>query len=175
VTVGELCTRRVVIGRSEETAAVAAFRMRQERVGDLVVVDDARHALGIVTDRDLVLRVMAEERDPGSVMLRDVMTPGPVTVEEEADVARTLTVMKEHGVRRVPVVGRDGLLIGIITADDIVEWIAEELGDVVMGLDHARRHDGDSRLHGDRAGVARKQPDGAVFARDAGCAGAQDP
>lgn len=131
MNIGELCTRRVVTASREDTALTAATRMREQHVGDLVVVDRGNHPVGIVTDRDLVLEVMAEGRPPDSVPISEVMTREPITVEEHSDVSQALGKLREHGIRRLPVVAQDGRLLGIIAYDDLVEWIAEELDDVV--------------------------------------------
>jgi CBS domain-containing protein len=145
VKVGELCTRRVVIARPDETAAVAAARMRDEHVGDVVVLEDGAarpgHPVGIVTDRDLVLKVMADGRRPESVALAEIMTRPPVVVHEREDVSRALELVKQHGVRRLPVVGPGGTLLGIVTYDDLVESIAEELGALVGLLARGQRRE----------------------------------
>jgi CBS domain-containing protein len=141
VRLGELCTRRVVIARRGDTVRTAAARMREEHVGDLVVIDRERRPVGIVTDRDLVLKVMADGRAPESVLVADVMSRDPVTIDGEADVSRGLAMLREHGVRRLPVVGSDGALIGILTYDDLVEWIAEELDDLVAMFGHGERRE----------------------------------
>jgi len=144
----ELCVREVAIAGPDETAAAAAVRMRERHVGDLVVVTahDGLHVpVGIVTDRDLVLSVMAEQRDPDEVTLAEIMGRVLVTVSAHTEIPAVLDAMKANGVRRMPVVDDDGGLVGILSYDDLVEWMAEELGSLVtivrkeQRVEHARR------------------------------------
>jgi CBS domain-containing protein len=134
VNAGELCIRDVVTAESDETAETAAARMRARHVGDLIVVEprDGRTVpIGIVTDRDLVLSVLATGREPGAVLLGQIMGRVLVTVDEQTEITAVLSAMKENGVRRMPVIDADGALAGILTYDDLLEWMAEELAAMV--------------------------------------------
>jgi len=124
--------RRVVTADPDESVVCAAQRMRDEHVGDLIIVDQGRPA-GIVTDRDLVVRVLAAERDPDSLSVREVMTRALATVSEDSDVFEVLELMHQTGARRMPVVDEDGALTGILALDDIVAWLARQMS-VVSGL-----------------------------------------
>jgi len=131
---GELCIREVVTALPEDTAESAACQMREGHVGDLVVVNarDGRNLpVGIVTDRDLVLKVIAVGRQPAEVRLEQIMGQVLVTVDEHTEISAVLDGMKENGVRRMPVINAEGGLIGILTYDDMVEWFAEELAAMV--------------------------------------------
>lgn len=136
---GELCTRTVVLAHPEEAVQAAAARMRDEHVGTLLVVERAACGpsppVGIVTDRDLVRGVLAPARDPKATRVDDVMTRQLVTVGEEDDVAVVLRRMKQAGVRRVPVVGARGELHGILSYDDLLEWVVEEMSALVAVVD----------------------------------------
>jgi CBS domain-containing protein len=104
--------------------------MRGEHVGDVVVVDQPngeKIAVGIVTDRDLVVEVMAKEGDPALVTAKDLMGGELVTVGEASDVYETAELMRDRGVRRVPVVDDQGGLLGIVTLDDLLRIIGEQL------------------------------------------------
>lgn len=131
--IGEICNREVVIMFAHESATEAARLMRQYHVGDVVVVEEKngrRLPVGIVTDRDLVVEVMAKEVDPALFSVGDLMNPpgsgGLVTAREEDGVWETILRMRRHGVRRVPVVDREGALVGIVSADDLAALLAEE-------------------------------------------------
>ncbi len=131
---GELCIREVQTASPDDTAESAAWRMREGHVGDLVVID-ARNGrnipIGIVTDRDLVLKVLAVGRQPAEVTLEQIMGRVLVTVDERTEISAVLDAMKENGVRRMPVINVEGSLVGILTYDDMVEWFAEELAALV--------------------------------------------
>lgn len=134
MSVGEVCNREVVVVGHEATAGEAAQLMREFHVGDLVVVEsqgERNIPIGIVTDRDLVIEVLAQGVGAGSVCLRDVMAEPLETAGEEDDVLETLHRMRSKGLRRMPVVSADGSLAGILTVDDILDLLSEELMDVV--------------------------------------------
>ena len=109
--------------------------MRERHVGDLVVVEEVdgeNEPVGVVTDRDLVLEVFAQDINSAkSLRISDVMTCELVTAHQGEDASSVLQKMRTHGVRRVPVVNDQGLLEGIITYDDLLEWFVEELGGLV--------------------------------------------
>lgn len=132
--VGEICIREVVVTDRETTVAEAARLMREFHVGDLVVVDESggrRAPAGIVTDRDVVIGVVAPGLDPATLTVGDIMAGELVTARETDGVFETLQSMRRRGVRRLPVVDAAGALAGIVALDDILEIIAEELGAAV--------------------------------------------
>ena len=128
--IGEICTRTVVQCHSKTTALELAQLMRSSHVGDVVVVDEPngeRMPVGIVTDRDLVIAVMAVNSDPSVVPAGEVMSSELVTAGERNDVYETVELMRFKGVRRIPVVNEQGGLTGIVTMDDLLHVIGEEL------------------------------------------------
>lgn len=131
-TCHEVSIRRVVTAEPDESVVCAAQRMRDEHVGDLIILEGGR-PVGIVTDRDLVVRVLAAERDPDSLTVREVMTRAPATVADDADVFDVLEQMHATGARRMPVVDEQGALVAILALDDIVAWLARQMS-VVGGL-----------------------------------------
>ena len=138
----ELRTWRVVTAHVDEPIALAAQRMRDQHVGDLVVVEDVGQGMrpiGMVTDRDLVVRVVATGADAAALRVRDVMTTDLVVIEEHLDVNDVLRRMVARGVRRVPVVNEAGRLQGILSYDDLVEWMAEQLTELVAVMRQGRR------------------------------------
>lgn len=122
----EYCTRHVAVVRPDVGVADVARLMRQSHVGCLVVVDgDDGHPVGLITDRDLVLEVLAKDVDPQSITAADVMCPELETADEEDDVLQTLARMRSLGIRRMPVLGPDGRLRGILTVDDLLDVLTD--------------------------------------------------
>lgn len=128
---GELCIREVVVAKRETSITEAARLMRQHHIGCLVVTDDiAGHAspVGILTDRDIVIEVIAKEVPIGNVTVGDVMSFALLKVSEDEDLLDVAQRMRARGVRRVPVITADtGELAGIIAMDDILGLLSEEL------------------------------------------------
>ena len=132
--VGEYCTREVAFATTEMGVQEAAQVMRAEHVGDLVVVEEsggARRPVAIVTDRDLVLEVLATGLDPQAVSVGDLPTRDLLVARDDDDLMYTLARMGAKGVRRVPVVDASGALAGILAADDVTEVVAELAGHLV--------------------------------------------
>lgn len=133
MTAGDACNREVVIVHRDGTIVEAAKLMREYHVGDLVVVeerDQGRFPVGIVTDRDLVIEVLAQDVDFDAVTIGDVMSFDLVTAGEDESVRDTIKKMRSRGVRRIPVVNKSGLLQGILAVDDLIELYAETLCDL---------------------------------------------
>ncbi len=115
-----------VVSASPETSVSELSRqMRDESVGSVVITNDDQ-TVGIVTDRDLTTRVLAEEANPNDQTAEDVMSTDLCTVSPESGFYEAAQTMSEHGVRRLPVCTDDGKLAGIITADDLTELLADE-------------------------------------------------
>lgn len=131
-----LLTRQVDTAQRDETAWRVAERMHQHAVGALVVVDDDGVVVGIVTDRDLVERVMAQNRNPSTTTVDQVMTRSPVTVTADAPLESVLARMKQGSFRRVPVVDDAGQLIGLVTMDDILMWLAHQFDLMARLVEH---------------------------------------
>lgn len=134
VNIGEICNREVIVALREMPVLEAAQLMRQHHVGTIVVCEpvngEGRIPVGIVTDRDIVLEVVATELRADTITIGDIMSPALVTVAETAEVSEALELMRSKGVRRLPVVGAEGRLAGIVAVDDLVELLAEVLTDV---------------------------------------------
>jgi CBS domain-containing protein len=137
--VGELCMRDVVVTGGETGIIELAALMREYHVGDIVITKDESNKkvpVGIVTDRDIVLEIVAKEVQYGSCTASDIMSTELLCVREEDEVWQTLEIMRSKGIRRVPVVDTDDGLVGIISADDIVEFLAEEMRHVTALYRH---------------------------------------
>lgn len=128
--------RPVISCALDDSVLDAARTMRERRIGCLVVVRDGR-AVGMVTDRDLALRVLAEGRDPATTKVADVVTYDPIVLQTTDGIATALEKMRTHGVRRLPIVDADGKLAGIVTADDVMTVIGRELAQLAEGLESA--------------------------------------
>jgi CBS domain-containing protein len=137
MTVGQVCNRIVVFAYRDTPLPEAAKLMRENHIGSLVIVDEAavgRVPVGILTDRDIAVAVVAQALDPRTLTAGEVMTGEPVTANEQDDVLDTLQRMRRRGVRRLPVVAANGTLAGIVTLDDLLELVAEQLGDIVQAI-----------------------------------------
>lgn len=133
--IGEVCIRDVVFAEREMSLRDAAKLMRQFHVGDLIVAenhDGQRIPIGIVTDRDIVMEVIAKDLNVDDFAVGDVVGATLITTRESDGIFETIQSMRSHGVRRVPVVSGDGALVGIVSMDDVLELLAEEL----VGLAH---------------------------------------
>jgi CBS domain-containing protein len=111
----------------------AALLMRDEDIGALIVVDDTEKPVGIMTDRDIVISALAENKDPGELIVEDIMTRQLHMVQEDTNVFDILRVLSKNSIRRVPVT-RKGKLAGIISVDDIVVVVATELANLASAL-----------------------------------------
>ncbi|WP_330330252.1 CBS domain-containing protein [Streptomyces sp. NBC_00536] len=116
--VHEVMTGNPVTVEQRTSVAEAARVMRDAGIGDVLVVADGR-LLGILTDRDIVVRVLADGRDPAATDVRAVCTTGPVTVGPDDGVDRALDLMRRHALRRLPVRTGDGELVGIVALGDL--------------------------------------------------------
>lgn len=133
MSIGKFCNRNVVSARRDTTIVEAAHLMRRHHVGDLVVVDETdegRRPIGIVTDRDIVVEVVSAGLDPNLVKVGDLLLQPLITVEEGAGYAETARLMSTKGVRRMPVVSASGLLVGIISFDDMLHQLAVPLAEL---------------------------------------------
>jgi CBS domain-containing protein len=149
MTVGEFCTREVIIIRKDGTVIEAARLMRDHHVGDLVVVEERegqRIPIGILTDRDIVVEVVAKEANYlPSLVVGDVMSMELMTVAEHESLADALKGMCSRGVRRIPVVNKDGALEGILSLDDMLEQLCEELTDITRLIAWQQKRERDER------------------------------
>mgnify|MGYP006272905753 CR=1 FL=1 len=124
----EICNRSVVVAHPSETVAEAVKLMDRHDVGTIVVVEgeaEHRKPVGIVTDRDIVLDVLAKDLRKDAISLGEIMSLDLVTARETDDVSTTLKHMRAGGVRRIPVVDDQGYLKGVISTSDVMETLAE--------------------------------------------------
>ncbi len=127
MTIKEIFIREVAIANDSNTIVEAALFMRKAHVGSLVVINAQKVPVGIVTDRDIVLSVVAAGLEPDGLKITEVMTPNPTVVNENASIWDTIQLMRSHGIRRMPVVNEKGELAGIISADDMLDLLSNQL------------------------------------------------
>jgi len=132
--IGRICQREVDTVAPGETVCQAAQRMQQRAVGTLLVLDDEERPMGIVTDRDLVVRALAHNLDGVETRVDLVMTTPVVVVGENVPIEAALERMRAGGFRRMPVVDAEGRLVGLAALDDILGLLAEEFTDVGLLL-----------------------------------------
>jgi CBS domain-containing protein len=140
--VGSLCTHKVItVDRGIDVAAAAAV-MRDQHIGYLIVTDDrsgGRAPIGVLTDRDIVIKVLAKDVDAHTLTVGDVMTPEPLIAAEYDGLKETLTRMRGLGVRRVPVVGPRGEITGILSIDDVLDHLVGQLSDVAGSIEQEQK------------------------------------
>lgn len=127
MSVGRICMRAVSTADPEETLAAAGARMRDHAVGSLVVVDAKGIPVGMLTDRDLMLRCVAEGDDPHAVRVAQAMSAPVITARESMPIEDALSQMVGATVRRLPVVDDAGALVGILALDDVLDLLTEEV------------------------------------------------
>jgi CBS domain-containing protein len=130
MSVGRICQRAVDFVDPVETVFRAAERMRDRTVGALVVLDNARRPVGILTDRDVVLRVVAAGRNPYDTAVVEVMTRDLKTATEDTPIELAVSQMRAGAFRRLPVVDDDGRLLGLVTLDDVLMLLCEEFNSI---------------------------------------------
>jgi CBS domain-containing protein len=133
MSVGDICRRDVVTIAPDASLYYAASVMREKHVGMLVVVMPAKDGVdravqGVLTDRDIVVTVVGRDADPKDLKVMDVMTRNPLLAAEKSSVAVVLRLMRADGVRRVPVVGARNELVGVLSIDDVLDVMAEQIG-----------------------------------------------
>ena len=130
MTIGTICNRQVITVQRDATVLHAAVLMRQHHVGDVVVIENRKNKtvpIGIVTDRDIVVELVATELDCNVITVGDIIITKLIVVKDSAGVFETIHLMASKGVRRLPVVDDDGELVGIITLDDLLLLLSKEL------------------------------------------------
>ncbi|MGH8278719.1 MAG: CBS domain-containing protein [Gammaproteobacteria bacterium] len=141
MNVGDMCSRAVVSISAYEPVQQAAELMRRYQVGTLVVTQPASggdEPIGVITDRDIVIGVVAKHVEPDTLTAGDVMSAEPLIAEEHDDVNDVLDDMRREGVRRIPVVDQAGTLVGVFALDDLLQILATQLN-LVAGIVGSQR------------------------------------
>ena len=130
MSVGSICVRTVQTASPDETVLEAARRMAREKTGTLVVLDLERLPIGILSDRDVMVRCVAEGKDASSTAVSELMSTPVASVRDSMPIEEALAQMATCRVRRVPVVDNDDHLVGILALDDVIELLVEEAGTI---------------------------------------------
>jgi len=138
MSVGRICVREVFLARPDESAEAAAQRMVKEGVGTLVVLDGNGRPIGILTDRDLMARCVAEGAQPAATPVHAVMSAPAALVRETTPIEEALSRMVSLRVRRLPVIDAEDRLSGILALDDVLELLAEEMAAVGRVVQRSR-------------------------------------
>jgi len=131
--VRDLIQRKVVTVEPEDTVMLAAQRMKDKMVGSLVVLDGDKPA-GIITDRDIAIRVVGAGKDPTTTQVKEVMTRDPITIRDDASFFELTKMFRDAAVRRLIVVDKEGKLLGLISIDDVLELLTTEFADLVTAI-----------------------------------------
>jgi len=149
MSISEFCNREVVFATREMSLPEAAQLMREYHVGALVVVDEGngkRVPIGIVTDRDIVIKVISQSLDLDDFSVGDIMGPQLISVQEKDGVFETIRLMRTKGIRRIPVVNQEGGLVGIISADDILDLLADEMAELAKVAPREQEREAKTRV-----------------------------
>lgn len=132
--VGDICSRDVVAVFRKDTVADACRLMREKHIGSVVVVEDGRRnaPVGMFTDRDVAIGVVALGLDAETTLVEAAMRPGVVAVPETRAIGDAIALMRDQGVRRLPVVDGTGRLVGVLAADDLLDLLAGEISDLAV-------------------------------------------
>ncbi|MXS85910.1 CBS domain-containing protein [Nitrosomonas sp. HPC101] len=133
MTVSEICNREVKVIQRNESVREAARLMRQHHVGALVVTETQNNRVvpvGVITDRDLVVEVLATGLDKEAITVGDIMAQELFAVKENTAIHDAINFMRRKTIRRLPIVNDTGELVGIITTDDVMEILSEEMLDL---------------------------------------------
>lgn len=152
MSVGEICNREVIVIQRDEPVLEAARLMRTYHVGALIVIDKPNGRaipVGIVTDRDLVVEVLATELDETVITVGDIMTQELFTLKENTATYDAIDFMRRKTVRRLPIVDDAGELVGILTLDDVLEILSEEMLDLAKLVRYEQKRNTISSLTDD--------------------------
>lgn len=112
----------------------ASQDMKARGIGAVIVISDDHKPIGLLTDRDITLRVVAEGRDPGKCTVEEIMTSGVVSLSQDASLEQATELMRDHGVRRIPIIDEKGHVTGLVSLDDILLLVGIELGNVASAI-----------------------------------------
>lgn len=134
MNVGDICNRHPVTAFRNDTVGDACRLMRENHIGSVVVIEDSRRnaPVGMITDRDAAIGVVALGLDGETTLVDAVMHPGVVAVAETTGVRDAIAIMRDQGVRRLPVVDGGGRLVGLLAADDLLDMLAGEISDLAV-------------------------------------------
>jgi CBS domain-containing protein len=140
--VGDICSRNAIYVSQQDSVLNVARIMREQHVSSVVVIDDFGGKIrpqGIITERDLVVEVLAAKIDPSVVTAEDILTCELVCVTEKHDVREALKYLRYYGARLAPVVNVDGVLVGVFSIEGSLSKLSEEFTEVVTLLSNEQK------------------------------------
>jgi CBS domain-containing protein len=132
--IGQICSKPPVTAAPDTTVQEAAHRMRSRKVGAVVIVNRRGKPIGVLTDRDIAVKVVAQGADPATVRVGSLISRKPTVIHESAGILDATKLLSRRGVRRLPVVSQSGKLVGIISLDDLLMLIGSELSHIASTL-----------------------------------------
>ena len=130
MSVGRICTREVHLALEQESISEVAQRMALNNVGCLVVTSDSRRPVGMITDRDITTKIIAKRMDANLTTVAEAMTSHPKVIQEVTPIEEAVVLMRNNGIRRLPVVNGSGQLVGLVCLDDVLDLLLEEFSDI---------------------------------------------
>ena len=130
----DLAVRHVETITAKITVTECAKTMRQRHVGSLVVIDEEGMPIGMITDRDITIEVIATGRQPDQCLVEEIMSQPVVTASEEENIVDALARMREFGIRRLPIVDKEGKISGVVTNSNLTEVLAMMLDSLVRNI-----------------------------------------
>ena len=134
----DLAVHQVATTSADKSILDCALQMRREHVGSLIIVDDAGHPVGMITDRDITIEGVARNLDLGVTKVRDLMTSPVVTARENEGMVMALDRMRENGIRRLPIVDDAGCLVGVVTNSNLIKALSELLDGLVRNISSSK-------------------------------------
>lgn len=130
MTIGKLCKCDVITASKNMSVQEAARLMKKHNIGDIIIVDEEKDGkpIGIFTDRDIAIKIIAEEADPQSITVGDAMSEELLVLKDYQHFQESLDMMCAKGVRRAPIVDQHDKIIGIAAVDDLILLLIDELG-----------------------------------------------
>lgn len=142
MNIGTICSRETIIADTGDCLLDTARLMREHHVGSLIIVTSNQHGVrpvGIITDRDIVIQAISEEIELSDLVAGDIMSRDLLIAREDDDLFEAFERMCKKGVRRMPVVNAEGLLIGVLSIDDLLEIIVNEMRNLVQLFKHEQQ------------------------------------
>ena len=144
MNIGTICSRETIIAEAVDSLLATARLMRKHHVGSLIIVNRENggvRPVGIITDRDIVVQAISEEIDLNSLTAGDIMSRNLLIARENDDLFEAFESMCMNGIRRMPVVDEEGLLAGILSVDDLLEVIVDEMKNLVHLFKHEQQRE----------------------------------
>ncbi len=148
MTISAICSREVITVHRDATVLHAAMLMRQYHVGDVIVIEDREGRavpVGILTDRDIVIELVATDLDCRVITVGDIMLVHLAVVKEDEGIFDAIQLMSSKGIRRLPVVDKNGSLLGIVTLDDVLQLLAKEFDALAKLVRHEQKNEASAR------------------------------